>query len=283
MTRSTSHLVRMPMALLTLAVTPLAAPAPARAQTTTTPAILREIGIDQKLDEQVPLDIPFRDEAGREVRLGDYFGKKPVILTLVYFKCPMLCTLVLNGVVQSLSNKDMKFSIGREFDVLTVSFDPREGPELAAIKRDNYLKQYDRPGAAAGWHFLTGNAESIRRLTSAVGFRYVWDEKTQQFAHASGIFVLTGEGRVARYFYGIDYPARDLQFAVMDASKGKIGSKVDQLLLYCYCYDPVTGKYGLAIANLIRILGALTVLAIGGFIVISLRRERRHRTQAQVS
>ncbi len=235
--------------------------------------VLKKIGIDQKLNGQVPLDLEFRDEEGNTVRLGDYFGNKPVILSLVYFECPMLCTLVLNGLEKGISQ--LKFDVGDEFEVVTVSFDPRETPKLAARKKASYLEQYNRPGAEKGWHFLTGDAESIRRLTESVGFRYAWDDRTQQFAHASGIMILTPSGKLARYFYGVDYAPRDLQFGLMEAAQERIGSKVDQLLLLCYHYDPLTGRYGLAIMGIIRIAGAVTVLAIALFIVKSFRREKR--------
>ncbi len=236
------------------------------------PAVLRNVGIDQRLDEQVPLDLVFRDEAGKPVKLSQYCDK-PVVLALVYYKCPMLCNLVLNGLLKAL--RAMPFDAGREFNVVTVSFDPRETANVAAAKKSGYIRQYGRSGAAAGWRFLTGDEASIRRLTAAVGFRYTFDPVSKQFAHASGLVVLTPKGKVARYLYGIEYSARDLQFSLMDAATEKIGSPVDQLLLYCYHYDPLTGKYGFAIMTVIRISGTLTVLALGGFVVVMLRRERR--------
>ena len=243
--------------------------------------VLKKVGIDQKLNEQVPLDLEFRDEEGNTVRLGDYFDKKPVVLSLVYFECPMLCTLVLNGLEKGLSQ--LEFDIGEQFEVVTVSFDPRETPRLAAKKKAGYLEQYGRPGAARGWHFLTGDAEPIRRLTEAVGFRYVWDDRTQQFAHASGIMILTPGGKLARYFYGVDYAPRDLQFGLMEAAQGRIGSRVDQLLLLCYHYDPLTGRYGLAIMSILRTAGAVTVLVIALFIVKSFRREKRATTSPKTA
>ncbi|MGE5245945.1 MAG: SCO family protein [Betaproteobacteria bacterium] len=236
------------------------------------PSTLREVGFDQNLDQQVPLDIAFRDESGRTVRLGDYIGTKPVVLALVYFDCPMLCTQVLNGLVSSLET--LKMNVGREFNVVTVSFDPREKPALAAAKKATYLERYGRPGAESGWHFLTGDQPSIDRLTKAVGFRYVWDAQLKQFAHPTGIMVLTPQGRIARYLFGIEYWPRDLNFALIDATQGRIGSPVEQVLLYCYHYDPSTGRYGLAIVRTLRIAGAATVLLLGGFILIMIRKER---------
>ena len=237
------------------------------------PAPLREIGFDQNLDQAVPLDIPFTDEQGRIVRLGDYFGARPVVLTLVYYDCPMLCTTVLNSLTSTL--KVLSLDPGRDFEVVTVSFDPREKPALAAAKKATYLDRYKRPGAATGWHFLTGDQPSIDRLTKAVGFRYVWDEALKQFAHPTGITVLTPAGRLSRYLFGVEYGPRDLRFAIVDASAGKVGNPVDQVLLYCYHYDPETGRYGLLVMRVIRIAGAATVLTLGTFIVVMVRRERK--------
>lgn len=237
------------------------------------PAPLRGIGIDQRLGEQIPLDATFRDEAGRVVRLGDYFGAKPVLLSLAYFECPMLCTQVLNGLVSSL--RPLTFDVGKEFTVLTVSFDARDTADAAARKKATYVTDYKRPGAADGWHFLTGDEANIRRLTEAVGFKYSWDEPTQQFVHATGVMVLTPDGRLARYFYGIEFAPRDLRFGLIEAAGGRIGSRVDQVLLACYHYDPSTGKYSLLTLNLVRAGGILTLLALGTFMLISLRRERR--------
>jgi protein SCO1/2 len=237
------------------------------------PAPLRDVGIDQKLDAQVPLDLGFRDDTGRTVKLADYFGSKPVILALVYYDCPMLCTQVLNGLAGSL--KALTLNAGEEFLVLTVSFDPRETPELAAGKKKSYLAHYSRPGAAAGWHFLTGSESSIESLTRAVGFRYRYDAEKAQYAHASGIMVLTPQGRLSRYFYGIEYAPRDLRLGLVEASNGRIGSPVDQLLLFCYHYDPATGKYGPVVMNFVRLGGAATVLTLGTFLVLFLRRDAR--------
>jgi protein SCO1/2 len=244
---------------------------PESAPKSTLPAPLRDVGIDQKLDQQIPLDLVFRDEDGREVKLGNYFGSKPVILSLVYYDCPMLCTQVLNGLVGSL--KALPFDAGREFTVVTVSFDPREKPELARAKKEGYMHRYGREGAAQGWHFLTGEQASIDALTHAVGFRYAWDEQTQQFAHASGIMVLTPEGKLSRYFYGIEYSPKDLRLGLVEASANKIGSPVDQLLLYCYHYDPATGRYGFVIMNAIRVLGVATFLGLALLIFMLKRRE----------
>lgn len=249
-------------------------PAGAVAQTSR-PAVLRDVGIDQKLNTQVPLDLEFRDESGRKVRLSEYFDDKPVILTLVYYRCPMLCTLSLNGLVKTM--RPLGFTAGKEFTILTISFDPREGPELAAEKKANYLKSYDRPEAAQGWYFLVGDEESIRRLAETVGFRYAYDEATDQFAHASGLILLTPRGRISKYFYGIEYSSNDLRLGLTEASQNKIGSLAEQILLFCYHYDPTTGKYGLAITNIIRLLGLMTLLALGWFVFRSLRRDWRKR------
>jgi len=246
-------------------------PVPARALTTL-PAIFKDVGFDQRLNEQVPLDLVFRDEGGRAVRLGDYFGGKPVILSLVYYSCTTLCPMILDGLVRSLT--PVSFDIGKQFAVLTVSFDPRETPAQAAAKKAEYVRRYRRPGAADGWHFLTGEATPIRQLTQAVGFRYVYDAKTQQFAHAAGILMLTPQGKVTRYFYGFDFSPRDLRLGLIEAAANKIGTPIDQVLLYCYHYDPLTGRYGLIIMNVIRLAGLATVLALGTFIVVMLHRER---------
>jgi protein SCO1/2 len=236
------------------------------------PAPLREIGFDQNLDRQVPLDIPLIDEAGRTVRLGDFFGTRPVVMVFAYYQCPMLCTQVINGLSRALGV--LSLAPGQDFEIVTVSFDPRDTPSTAAARKAEYLERYRRPGAAASWHFLTGDPASIERLTSAAGFRYVWDERTAQFAHPSGIVVLTPDGRLARYLFGIEYGPRDLRLALVEASAGRIGSAVDAVLLYCYHYDPLTGRYGLVIRRVIRIGGAATVLALGMFVAIMLRRER---------
>jgi protein SCO1/2 len=236
------------------------------------PTALQNVGIDQKLNEQIPLDLQFLDETGRTVQLREYFGRKPVILSLVFYECPMLCNQVLNGLVGSL--KAQTFNVGQEFDVLTVSFDPREGPQLASAKKLSYMQRYQRAGAEKGWHFLTGDQKSIDALTRAVGFRYSYDAATNQFAHASGIMVLTPEGKLSRYFYGIEYGPKDLRLALVESSANKIGTPVDALTLYCYHYDPVTGKYGPTIMNIIRLGGLLTMLGVAALIFVLQRRRR---------
>jgi protein SCO1 len=237
------------------------------------PPLLREVGFDQRLGEPVPLDLPFRDEAGKAVRLGDYFGKKPVVMALVYYECPMLCTLTLNGLTSALGV--LTFDVGKEFEVVTVSFEPKETPEMAAAKKATYLERYKRPGAASGWHFLTGDAESVKRLTAAVGFRYAWDDRTQQYAHPAGILVLTPDGRLARYLFGIEYAPKDLRFALIEASEGRIGSAVDQVVMFCYQYDPQTGRYGAAIMRLLRLAALLTMVGLGTFMIAMWRRDRK--------
>ena len=236
------------------------------------PRVLREIGFEQRLDEQLPLDTPLRDEQGRAVRLGEYFGRRPVVLVFAYYDCPMLCTLAINGLSSAL--KVLSLDPGADFEIVTVSIDPRDTPAAAAAKKAGYLERYKRAGAAAGWHFLTGDQPSIDRLTRAAGFRYAWDPETKQFAHPTGIIVLTPDGRMARYLFGIEYGPRDLRLAIVEASDGKVGSPVDALLLYCYHYDPMTGRYGVAIMRGMRIAGAATALALGGFILVMLRREQ---------
>jgi protein SCO1/2 len=239
----------------------------------TMPAALQGVTFEQRLDTTLPLDLEFRDEDGQAVRLGRYFGRRPVVLAFVYYECPMLCSQVLNGLLSSM--KVLDETAGREFDVVTVSFDPRETPLQAAAKKRAYLDRYGRPGADEGWHFLTGDQAAIDALTDAAGFHFVWDEPSQQFAHASGIVVATPQGTLSRYFLGIEYSPRDLKFALMESSEGRIGSLVDQLLLFCYHYDPATGTYGFVVMNTVRIAGAITVVALMGFVVITLRRESR--------
>jgi protein SCO1/2 len=242
--------------------------APAKAK----PGLLSKVGIDQRLNQQVPLDLPFTDESGRAVRLGDYFGKRPVILALVYYECPMLCTQVLNGMVSALGT--LTFDAGREFDVVAVSINPKEGPELAAQKKQAYVDRYKRPQTAAGWHFLTGKEENIQRLAAAVGFRYAFDEAIQQYAHGAGIEVLTPRGVLSKYFYGIEFSPRDLKFGLIEASEDRIGTVIDNALLLCYHYDPTTGQYGATALEAIRIGAAATVIALVSFLFVSLRRER---------
>lgn len=251
-----------------LAVAPAVAPAASDAR----PPELRDVGIDQRLNQPVPLDLPFRDEAGETVTLRSLLRGKPVILSLAYYQCPMLCTLVLNGLTSAM--RALPFDAGREFDVITVSFDPADTPELAARKKATYLGEYRREGAAAGWHFLTGDPESIKRLTDAVGFRYTYLPEKKQFAHAAGIMVLTPEGVLSRYFYGVEFAPRDLKFGLMDAAGGRIGSPVDQLMLFCFQYDPSTGRYTSAVMTGIRIGGVLTLLALGAFMFRTWRQDR---------
>ena len=235
--------------------------------------VIQQVAFEQKINQSLPLQLSFRDEAGREVALGDYFGRRPVVLALVYYECPMLCNYVENGLVKAL--RALTFEPGREFDVVIVSFAPNETPALAAAKKESVLKEYDRARTAAGWHFLTGEPDAIRQLTEAVGFRYLYDEKSQQYAHASGLMVATPEGKLFRYFYGIEYAPRDLRLALVEASANKLGTPVDQVLLYCFHYDPETGKYGVIITRVIRLAGTGTALALAVFLVVMFRRERR--------
>jgi len=234
------------------------------------PAPLKKVGIDQRLNERVPLDTVFKDEQGHEIRLGDYFKDKPVVLALVYYSCPMLCNQVLNGMLSSF--RAISFNAGEQFEIVTISFDPHETPELAAAKKRTYVKAYNRPSAEAGWHFLTGDEANIKRITEAVGFRYTWDEQSKQFAHASGIMVLTHEGTLARYFYGIEYPPKDVRLGLVEASANRIGSPVDALMLYCYHYDPATGKYGAVVMNIVKVAGVLTIGLIAGLILVLRKR-----------
>jgi len=239
-----------------------------------TAELLRDVGIEQNLNAQLPLDAVFRDEAGRDVRLGDYFSDKPVVLALVYYRCPMLCTQVLNGFLKS--SQAVPLEIGRDYEVVTVSIDPRETPAMAAEKKKHHARAYRRDGAERGWHFLTGDQQSIDRLAGTVGFRYHYDPASDQFAHASGIVIATPDGRLARYLYGIEYSPHDLRLGLVDSSAGRIGSAADQVLLLCYHYDPLTGRYGLAIAGVLRAAGAFTMFALGSFLFVMYRNERRH-------
>ena len=244
----------------------------ARAHDDQRPAALRDVTFDQKLNQQIPLDLTFRDENGNTVQLANYFKKKPVILNFVYFKCQDLCPLLLEGVVRSL--RPLSFDIGNQFDVLTVSFDPRDEPRLAAAKKADLVEKYSRPGAGEGWRFLTGDESQIHKLTQSVGFRYTYDSRSGEFGHATGIIILTPEGKTSRYFYGIDFSPRDLRLGLIEAAARKIGTPIDQLLLFCYHYDPTTGKYNLVVARVIQVAGGATVLALGAFIIMMLRRDR---------
>ncbi len=246
--------------------------ASAQVQDNTLPPALEGVAFEQRLGSDLPLDARFVDATGKAIRLGELFGDRPAVLALVYYECPMLCNLVLNGLVASLRAVD--FDPGREFDVVAVSFDPREDPDLAAAKRAGYVESYGREGTEAGWHFLTGDAEAIRRLTEAVGFRYNFDEESGEFAHSAGVVLATADGRVARYFFGVEYPPRDLRLGLVEASDNRIGSVVDQVLLYCFHYDAVSGRYSFATLTAVRIGGVLTVAVLLGFMITMLRRER---------
>jgi len=237
------------------------------------PLILQKVGIDQKIGQQLPLDLPFVDDHGRQVRLGDFFGRRPVVLALAYYECPMLCTQVLTGMTGAL--KTMSFDAGKDFDVVVVSINPKEGPGLASEKKATYVKHYGRPETAAGWHFLTGTEPSIKTLAAAIGFRYAFDEGIQQYAHAAAIYVATPAGVVARYLLGIEFAPRDLRLALVEASENRLGTVADQVLLFCYHYDPATGKYGGAVLRAVRIGGVVTIIGFLTFLFVSLRRERR--------
>jgi protein SCO1 len=236
------------------------------------PGVLREVAFDQRMNGQVPLDLVFHDEDGNPVRFGDFLGERPLLLTLSYYECPMLCPLVLDGLLRTL--RALAFTIGEEFTVVTVSFDPGESPPLASAKKAHYMRAYGRDGAAAGWHFLTGEAGAIEQLTQAVGFRFAYDAAKDQYAHAAGVIVLTPQGRVARYFYGLEFSPRDVRLALVEAAAGTIGSPVDQLLLYCYQYDPASGAYTLLVHRVLRLAGVATVLVLGGFMIVMFRREK---------
>jgi len=238
----------------------------------TVPMAVQGVGIDQNLNAQIPLELPFKDETGKAVRLGQYFRGKPVVLALVYYECPGLCDLVLNGLTHVM--EQISLNVGSYYDVVTVSFNPNETWQLAGAKKANYVEKYQRGGAKEGWHFLTGQEDAIKKLANTVGFRYNYDPVAKQFAHASGIMVLTPEGKIARYFYGIQYKPRDFRLGLVEASNNKIGTPADQVLLFCYHYDPTTGKYGMVITQITRALGTATVLALGAFVFIMIRRER---------
>jgi protein SCO1/2 len=238
------------------------------------PPGLKNVGIQQNLNQEIPANLAFTDDLGRSLHLGDYFGKRPLILNLVYYNCPMLCGEVLSGLEHSLGM--MQFDVGKEFDVITVSFDPSETPEMAAKKKSEFLRRYKRAGAEQGWHFLVGKPDAIDALTKAAGFQYQYDAKTKQFAHATAILVLTPEGRIAQYYYGVEYPPKDLRLGLVEAGKGKIGNIVDQLLLYCYHYDPEQGKYSATILRVLRLAGVATMLCIGTLIFVMIRRGPSH-------
>ena len=238
----------------------------------TPPKLPGEVSIQQKLDAQVPLDLMFRDESGKIVRLREYFHGKPVLINFMYYRCPMLCSMVMEGISSTLT--ELKFDVGKEFDVITVSIDPRDMPREAVVKKDKYIKRYGRLGAAGGWHFLTGHESAIRALTNAVGFHYAYDPEHDQFAHGTVLLVATPQGRVSRYLYGFEYKPRDVRLALVEASANKIGSASDQLLLLFYHYDPATGKYSRSAMNFVRAGGIATVITLASFIIIMIRRER---------
>ena len=245
----------------------------ANAQQATTLPILSKVGITQNLNAQIPPDLVFRDETGMSVRIGDFFGKKPIVLSLVYFDCPALCTEVLNGELRTM--KAISLDLGKDFEAVTVSFEPKDTPALAKAKRDVYAGQYGRLGASDHWHFLTGEQQSIDALTNVAGFQYAYDSSIRQYAHAAAILVLTPDGRIDRYFYGVIYPAGDLRLGLVEASEGKIGTLTDHAMLYCYQYDPMTGKYGVVVMNVLRAAGGLTVLILGIFMTMMFLRERK--------
>lgn len=232
----------------------------------TMPPIAREIGIDQKLNQQIPANLQFKDDFGNNVTLGKYFnGNKPLVLTLVYYDCPMLCTEVLNGLLKAVN--DINLQMGDDFDIVTVSFNPKETPPLAAGKKAAYVRAYRHDGANKGWHFLTGAQQSIDKLTKATGFRYAYDPKSDLFAHGAAIMVLTPQGKLSHYFYGVEFSARDLRLALVEASQGKIGTATDQILLFCFHYDPSQGKYSAYALNFVRVGGIITIICLGIFIV----------------
>jgi protein SCO1/2 len=247
----------------------------------TTPLLLQGVGIDQNLNAQVPLELNFKDENGQTVRLGQYFTNRPVVLALVYYECPGLCDLILNGVSQAMHQ--ISLNVGSDYDVVSVSFNPKETWLLANAKKANYIEKFQgnaRNGAKNGWHFLTGDQASIKSLADTVGFHYKYDNDTKQFVHASAIMILTPEGKISRYFYGIEYKPRDFRLGLVEASSNKIGNVADQVLLFCCQYDPTTGKYGMAITRITRVLGTATVLLLGGFVFIMLKRDRRSHQNA---
>jgi protein SCO1/2 len=250
----------------------LAGPSQADAQTKPRP-ISEDVGLDQRLDAQVSLDLMFRDEQGRDVRLGDLFQGKPVVLTLVYYRCPMLCTEVLNAFLRS--SQAMPLRMDADYEVISVSIDPHETPKMAKAKKERYASSYRRPGANEGWHFLTGDEAEIAELAKTVGYRYKYDPLSDQYAHPSGLILLTPEGRISRYFYGVEYDPGDLRLGLVESSEGKIGTLVDQVLLLCFHYDPATGKYGFIVDGALRIAGIATAVALGGFLFVMWRRELR--------
>ena len=253
--------------------------APGTVSTATLPQ-LKSVGFKQHLNSELPLDAVFMDDTGRQVTLGQFFGAKPVILAFVYYQCPMLCAQVMNGLSSAL--KVMPFTAGKDYDVVLVSFDPRDTPTIAADKKRAHLQYWSTERDGAAWHLLTGDEVSIQRATSAAGFTYQWDERTGQFAHASGVLVATPDGRLSRYFYGIEFSPKELRLALVESGQGHIGSAIDELLLYCFHYDPESGRYGVVVMNIVRLGGALTVLFIGGFILLMRRRETHPPAPSQL-
>jgi protein SCO1/2 len=247
---------------------------PAGAQTASG-GVTGQVGFDQKLGAKLPLEARFRDESGRELSLGELFGSRPVIVVPVYYGCPLLCGQVLAGLARGL--KPLSLDAGKDFDVVAYSINPDEMPALAESKRTAYLERYDRPGSESGWHFLTGDEASIAALSSAIGFRYTRDPRTKLYTHAAGVVVATSDGVVSRYFFGIDFPPKELQLEVERAKAGRVGTPIGRLLLLCYDYDRATGKYTLSILRLIRVLGTATAVSLGGFLLVMFRREARGR------
>jgi protein SCO1/2 len=237
------------------------------------PPQFKAVTFAQRLNTQLPLDLQFKDESGRSVALGEYFGKRPVVLAFVYYQCPMLCTQVMNGI--SMALKVIPFTPGKDFDVVLVSFDPRDTPEAANAKKRAHMQHWSVQETAAGWHFLTGDEAAIRQVTSAAGFTYEWDEESGQFAHVSGLLTTTPDGRLSRYFYGVEYSPKELRMALVESGEGKVGSAVEELLLYCFQYDPTTGRYGLVVMNLVRLGGLVTMAVVAGFVVVMRRRDIR--------
>jgi len=258
-----------------LLLSALALASVAAADSTVPPPGLRDVGIEQRLDQALPLDLVFRDESDNPVKLGDFFGQKPVLLSFVYYHCPMLCPMALEGLVRSL--RPLSWNVGEEFDIVTVSIDEHETAAQAADKKRKIVASYGRDRAAAGWHFLVGEGDAGRRLAEAVGFRFRYDDATNQFAHATGLFVITPLGRISRVLFGIDYAPRDVRLSLVEASQQKIGTLADQLLLFCYHYDPATGKYGPAAMAGVRIGAVLTLVSLAAFIVAELRHESARR------
>ncbi len=239
------------------------------------PPGLQNVGIQQNLNQQIPPDLTFTDDLGRQVKLGDYFGQKPLILNFVYYGCPMLCGEELSGLESTL--RVLKFDIGKEFEVITISFDPKNTPEIAAKKKEQFLRRYNRPGAEQGWHFLVGQPDAIAAVTKAAGFQYEYDPKTEQFAHSTAIMVLTPQGKIAQYYYGIEYPPKDVRLALVEASQNRIGNVVDQVLLYCYHYDPTQGKYSATILRILQLMAVATMAALGALFYVLIRRDPNNR------